>query len=104
MTAKGINEYKKIIKDNKLDSMVIDMKDDYGGIRFEPNDPLIKQKGYVSRYKIDIDTFVPEMKKEGIYLIARIVTFKDKNLAQYDKQQYAGVFCSHCPRACGTRF
>ncbi|MBQ3670479.1 MAG: hypothetical protein II921_03250 [Treponema sp.] len=89
MTAKGINEYKKIIKDNKLDSMVIDMKDDYGGIRFEPNDPLIKQKGYVSRYKIDIDTFVPEMKKEGIYLIARIVTFKDKNLAQYDKQQYA---------------
>lgn len=89
MTEKGINEYKKIIKDNNLDSMVIDMKDDYGGIRFEPNDPLIKQKGYVSRYKIDIDTFVPEMKKEGIYLIARIVTFKDKNLAQYDQKQYA---------------
>lgn len=89
MTEKGISEYKKIIKDNGLDSMVIDMKDDYGGIRFEPNDPLIKQKGYVSRYKLDLDTFVPEMKKEGIYLIARIVTFKDRNLAQYDKKQYA---------------
>lgn len=89
MTQKGIDSYIKTIKDNKLDSMVIDMKDDYGGIRFEPVDPLIKQKGYVSRYKIDIDTFVPQMKKEGIYLIARIVTFKDKNLAQYDKKQYA---------------
>ena len=89
MTPAGINEYKKIIKDNNLDSMVIDMKDDYGGIRFEPKDPLIRQKGYVSRYKIDIDTFVPEMKKEGIYLIARIVSFKDKNLAQYDQKQYA---------------
>ncbi len=89
MTKKGIDEYRSIIRKNKLDAMVIDMKDDYGGIRFEPNDPLIKQKGYVSRYKIDIDTFVPQMKADGVYLIARIVTFKDRNLAQYDKQQYA---------------
>ncbi len=89
MTKKGIDEYRSIIKKNKLDAMVIDMKDDYGGIRFDPLDPLIKEKGYVSRYKIDIDTFVPQMKADGVYLIARIVTFKDKNLAQYDKKQYA---------------
>lgn len=89
MTEKGINQYKKIIKDNKLDAMVIDMKDDYGGIRFDPNDPLIREKGYISRYKIDIDTFVPAMKEQGIYLVARIVTFKDKNLADYGKKQYA---------------
>ena len=89
MTEKGIAQYKKIISDNKLDAMVIDMKDDYGGIRFEPKDPLIRQKGYISRYKIDIDTFVPQMKEQGIYLVARIVTFKDKNLATYDKKQYA---------------
>ena len=89
MTEKGINQYKKIIRDNKLDAMVIDMKDDYGGIRFDPNDPLIRQKGYISKYKIDIDTFVPAMKEQGIYLVARIVTFKDKNLANYDKKQYA---------------
>ncbi|MBQ8678745.1 MAG: hypothetical protein IJ530_03175 [Treponema sp.] len=89
MTKAGIEQYKKIIKDNKLDAMVIDMKDDYGGIRFDPNDPLIREKGYVSRYKIDIDTFVPMMKEQGIYLVARIVTFKDKNLADYGKKQYA---------------
>ena len=89
MTKSGIEQYKKIIKDNNLDAMVIDMKDDYGGIRFEPNDPLIKEKGYISRYRIDIDTFVPMMKEQGIYLVARIVTFKDKNLAGYDKKQYA---------------
>ena len=89
MTEKGINQYKKIIKDNNLDAMVIDMKDDYGGIRFDTKDPLIQQKGYISRYKIDIDTFVPAMKEQGIYLVARIVTFKDKNLAGYGKKQYA---------------
>lgn len=89
MTKQGIDQYRKIIRDNKLDSMVIDMKDDYGGIRFEPKDPLIREKGYVSRYKIDLDTFVPQMKEDGVYLIARIVTFKDKNLASYGNGKYA---------------
>ena len=89
MSKSGIDQYKKIIKDNNLDAMVIDMKDDYGLIRFEANDPLIKDKGYVSKYRIDLDTFVPMMKEQGIYLIARIVTFKDKNLAGYGKKQYA---------------
>lgn len=89
MDKKGIDSYVKIIKENKLDSMVIDMKDDYGGLRFEPNDPFVREKGFVSRWKLDLDTFVPEMKKQGIYLIARIVTFKDRNLAQYGKKQYA---------------
>ncbi|MCR4822703.1 MAG: hypothetical protein K5873_07515 [Treponema sp.] len=89
MTKSGIEQYRKIITDNKLNAMVIDMKDDYGGIRFDPTDPLIREKGYISRYKIDIDTFVPMMKEQGIYLVARIVTFKDKNLAGYGKKQYA---------------
>lgn len=89
MDKRGIDSYVKIIKDNKLDSMVIDMKDDYGGLRFEPKDPLLIDKGYISRYKIDLDSFVPEMKKQGIYLIARIVTFKDRNLANYGQKQYA---------------
>lgn len=89
MTKSGIDQYRAIIKNNKLDAMVIDMKDDYGGIRFDPIDPLIRKKGYISRYKIDLDTFVPQMKEDGIYLVARIVTFKDKNLSTYDKCQYA---------------
>ena len=89
MEQKGIEKYRKIITDNKLNALVIDMKDDYGLLRYDTNDELLKKKGFVSRYKIDIDKFVPEMKKEGIYLIARIVTFKDKHLATYDKSQYA---------------
>ena len=86
---KGVEKYKKIILDNKLDAIVIDMKDDFGAIHFEPADPVVKQKGYISRYKIDLNTFVPTMKENGIYLIARIVTFKDENLAGYGSKQYA---------------
>ncbi|MBQ8013858.1 MAG: hypothetical protein IJ257_05635 [Treponema sp.] len=86
---KGIEKYKKIILDNKLDAIVIDMKDDFGALHFEPNDDIVRDKGYISRYKIDLPTFVPMMKENGIYLIARIVTFKDENLAKYGKKQYA---------------
>lgn len=85
----GIDKYKKIILDNKLDSLVIDMKDDYGLLRYDAKDPVVIEKGYISRYHIDLEHFVSEMKKDGIYLIARIVVFKDKNLSQYAGGKYA---------------
>lgn len=85
----GIEKYKKIVSDNKLNSVVIDMKDDYGLLRFEPNSQLLKQKGKVTQYKIDLEQVVSEFKKDGVYLIARIVVFKDRNLASYDKGKYA---------------
>ena len=88
-TDAGIQKYKKLILDNKLDSLVIDMKDDYGLLRYETEDPLVKEKGYVSRYHIDLEHFVEEFKKNDIYLIARIVVFKDKHLSQIEKGKYA---------------
>ncbi len=88
-TQAGIDKYKKIILDNKLDSLVIDMKDDYGVLRYDAKDPVVVEKGYISRYHIDLAHFVSEMKKDNIYLIARIVVFKDKNLSQYSGGKYA---------------
>ncbi|MBP5283713.1 MAG: hypothetical protein J6Y93_03505, partial [Treponema sp.] len=38
-TTEGIAKYKKIITDNKLDALVIDMKDDYGLLRYDAQDP-----------------------------------------------------------------
>ncbi|WP_178843940.1 putative glycoside hydrolase [uncultured Treponema sp.] len=88
-TQEGIEKYKKIILSNKLNSLVIDMKDDYGLLRYDAKDPVVTEKGYISRYHIDLEHFVSEMKKDGIYLIARIVVFKDKNLSQYAGGKYA---------------
>ncbi len=85
----GIEKYRKIIKDNALNAMVVDMKDDYGLLRFEPENELLKQKGAVTMYKVDVEKLVSEMKKDGIYLIARIVVFKDKNLAAFGGGKYA---------------
>lgn len=85
----GITKYRKILKDNKLNALVVDMKDDYGYLRFEPKSELLKQKGKVTGYKIDLNKFVEEYKKDGTYLIGRIVVFKDKNLSNYAKGKYA---------------
>lgn len=87
-TLKGIKEYKKIILDNNLNALVVDMKDDYGLLRFDPKNKLVRNNCYVSKYKIDIGQFVEEFKKDDIYLVARIVVFKDKHLAT-EHDQYA---------------
>ncbi len=89
VSQEGIDKFKKILKDNKLNSLVIDMKDDYGLLRYETKDPLVLEKTYISRYHIDIDHFVSEFKKDNTYLIARIVTFKDKHLASIKGGKYA---------------
>jgi len=87
----GIDKYKKLLKDRNMNSLVIDMKDDQGLLRYDTNDPLVKEKGSVTQYKIDLDHFVSEFKKDNTYLIARIVTFKDKSLSKYGKEKYAVV-------------
>lgn len=86
---KGITKYRNIVKNNKLNAVVVDMKDDSGLLRFTPKSDLLKEKGYVSAYKMDIDQFVSEFKKDGVYLIGRVVVFKDKNLTEYANGKYA---------------
>lgn len=95
---KRLDEHLKTIKDNKLNSIVIDMKDDYGGLRFDARTPELLAKKSVSSYAVKLDDFVPKMKAEGLYLIARIVVFKDRNLYRFNKNEMA-VFDSSTNQA-----
>lgn len=85
----GINKFRKLIKDNNLNALVIDMKDDYGLLRYDTRDPLVLQKCRISQYAVKLDHFVSEFKKDNVYLIARIVVFKDRNLASFSGNKYA---------------
>ena len=86
----GVAKFKKIIKDRNMNSMVIDMKDDYGFLRYDSKDPLVLEKCATSGYAIkDLDKFIKEFKSENIYLVARIVTFKDRSLSKYKNGKYA---------------
>jgi hypothetical protein len=85
----GINQYINLLEKNKLDSIVIDMKDDYGLLRYKPKDPFVLEKCHVSQYAADVDDFVARFKARNVYLIARIVVFKDRHLSQIEKGKYA---------------
>lgn len=85
----GIDKFAGIIDANNLNSLVIDMKDDYGLLRYRSNDPLVSEKARESMYSIDIDAFIDRFKKKNMYLIARIVVFKDRNLYAWKGNKYA---------------
>jgi hypothetical protein len=71
-----------------MNMLVIDMKDDYGKLRFTPTSPLLKKMGVVSN-PVHLESFIKYMKKNGIYTVARLVVFKDKVLYNYNQHQYA---------------
>ncbi len=80
--------YLDIISKRGLDMVVVDMKDDYGRLRFSPRDPAIRAKGRVFN-PVDIEAFAAALKPRGIWLVARIVVFKDPALAAWNGGKYA---------------
>lgn len=77
-----------LMKKVGLNMIVVDMKDDFGQLRFSPNSPIIKSKGKIVS-PIDVEKFTADMKKQGIYTVARIVAFKDKNLYHHKNSKLA---------------
>jgi hypothetical protein len=81
-------KYDAVMTDRNLDMVVVDVKDDYGRLRFEPQDPLVRSIGrWVN--PLDIEGFVKEMKAKGRYLVARVVVFKDQRLYESSGGAYA---------------
>jgi hypothetical protein len=88
MDSGSLKPYLDHIKRGGLNMIVIDMKDDYGRLRFSPKNPAISAKGRVFR-PLDIDVLLADMKKRGIYTAARVVVFKDPELAGKENGKYA---------------
>lgn len=84
-----LQKFLDIMSENKLNTAVIDMKDDYGLLRYVSKDDFVNQKAVSSMYAIDLDAFVKQCKQDDIYLVARIVVFKDRNLWRYGGGKYA---------------
>ncbi|MFC0524772.1 putative glycoside hydrolase [Pontibacillus salicampi] len=71
----------KFVKDTELNSMVIDIKEDAGILTFQPpEDSPYKDIG--RNYIKDPRKMLEKLEKEQIYPIARVVVFKDNELAK----------------------
>ena len=66
-----------LVDRTELNAMVIDLKNDEGYVVCETTSPLVEELGTMKRYVRDMPGLVARCKEKGIYLIARIVAFKD---------------------------
>lgn len=73
----------ELVEKTELNSMVIDVKDDNGLLTYRSEFDEIKR--WNQHYKPlipDMAKWLSKLKEKNIYVIARIVTFKDSNLAR----------------------
>lgn len=86
--AAGSNKLSKlidIVEKTEVNALVIDVKDDYGKISYQMNSNLAKAIGSTTRSITNMEELIHTLKEKGIYLIARIVAFKDPHLAEKRK-------------------
>lgn len=66
-----------LVDRTELNAMVIDVKNDEGHVVYEMDSELVEDIGAVKKYISDMPGLIRKCKEHGIYLIARIVAFKD---------------------------
>jgi hypothetical protein len=78
-----VNEYLDLIDTTELNSIVVDLKsdlrDDLGLVYYDSQVPLVKELGTSVDY-VDMPALLAELKKRGIYSIARIQLFSHDNV------------------------
>ena len=77
-SSKLMGNAKHLIRTTEINALVIDIKMDRGQIAFKTANPIANKIGaqQIILFK-DIKKFVADLHKEKIYVIARIVSFKD---------------------------
>lgn len=85
----GISDYMSelisLAENTEINAMVIDVKNDNGEITYKMEQPLVQEIGAGTRYIKDMPGLVKKLKEKNIYLIARVVAFKDPLLAKERK-------------------
>ncbi|HUX21120.1 MAG TPA: putative glycoside hydrolase, partial [Spirochaetia bacterium] len=87
-TGTKLDHWISFLKDNGLNTLVVDVKDDHGHITYDTKVPLAHTLGAVHPY-FNLDELVKKAHANGIYVVGRLVVFKDEFLYQYDNHRYA---------------
>ena len=76
-----INDLIKLIEQTELNSMVIDIKDEFGYMSYISDVENAKNTGANKRKIKDIENLLERLNEKNIYTIGRLVVFQDRNLA-----------------------
>ena len=78
----GMDNLIALVDRTELNALIIDVKNDDGYLTCELDVPLAEQIGSEKHYIKDLPALVQTCKEKNIYLIARVVAFKDPILAE----------------------
>jgi hypothetical protein len=83
-----LDRHLKFIRENGLNSLVVDCKDDLGWIAYDTHLEFPRRIGAVNR-RFSLEELLSRAHQQGVYVIARLVVFKDRQLYNYNDYQYA---------------
>lgn len=86
--APRLGHWISFLKKNGLNTLVVDVKDDHGHITYNSQLPFAHKIGAVHPY-FNIQHLIKVAHENGIYVIGRLVVFKDKYMYRYDHHRYA---------------
>ena len=78
----GMDDLIALVDWTELNTMVIDVKNDDGRVVYEMDTPMVSEIGSSKKLVSDMPGLIQKCKEHDIYLIARIVAFKDPFLAE----------------------
>lgn len=84
-TNRGMKNLIDLVDRTELNTVVIDIKNDSGEITYKMDNEVAKKIGATKNYISNIEDLVHTLKEKNIYLIARVVAFKDPILAENNK-------------------
>lgn len=77
-----MNDLIQLVDETELNALVIDVKNDEGRVTYKMESERVLQLETGVRYIRDMEALVQKCKEKNIYLIARVVAFKDPYLAE----------------------
>ncbi|PKL14974.1 MAG: hypothetical protein CVV50_01610, partial [Spirochaetae bacterium HGW-Spirochaetae-6] len=83
-----LSQMRDFMEELKLNMVTVDMKDDYGHLRFTPRSKFLKNMSQVQA-PVNLEKTVAFLKEKDIWLVARIVVFKDKVMYDYQNHKFA---------------
>lgn len=72
----------ELVEDTELNAIVMDIKNGEGRVVYDMQIPAVRETGAGIKYIQDMESLMAECKEKNIYLIARVVAFKDPFLAE----------------------
>ncbi|NDI36410.1 putative glycoside hydrolase [Chengkuizengella sediminis] len=72
----------QLIDETELNSIVVDIKDDYGYVTYKSENPEIVKYGNTKPFIKDVNDLMSTLESHDVYPIARVVVFKDSVLAK----------------------